>query len=579
MSNLIGSYNTGAVGHPAAGRALPSIALLAQPLGVFLLFCGATAIFFWEWLPHLHSRLLGPPEDNMGDFWNSWYAAVAHDPTHFYYTNLQRFPEGTPLTYHSFAYPQVFAVAVLSKVLGLNPSSLLLQQNLSLLISFPLAGTGAFYLVRHFTANTAGALLGGFIFAFNPSHVEQVMHHANVAQIEFIPFFVLAFLLAIERKSVVLLSSAIILFALNALSCWYYLFYVAYFIVFHVLYVAVRDRVLPRGWLLIAPLACLTGAVAVLSPFLVPMVRAALASQSVYETGSDEFVANLLAYPAFPPFHLLAPWSAGIYRQLLTNPWEGTVYLGFINMAVLAWVWGTGRHKDRRLLTYVLSGMLVFCIFASGDSLHVLRYRTIMMPDIVLSHLPFFKNVRTPSRAIVFVYLFMAIGIGYAVAVLWRNPPRHMGRLTVAVLSAMIVLDFFPARRLPMTTLVCSPGLAVIRDDPERGIGVLDLPREGNEIYDANNLYMFQQICHGRPIAQGKTARNVVVSLRDRLETADFNAQRRQLVNARVKYIVINHKPMGLALPWQSADGPEDGYSSAYPAVYAGPDLTVLRVY
>src|ERR1700761_8105993 len=92
-------------------------------------------------------------------------------PRPFFSTNLIRFPEGTPVYYHDFAYPKVFAIALLSKVVGTNTTFLILLHNLSLLISFPLAGTGAFYLVRYLTANTAGALAGGFLFAFNPSHV------------------------------------------------------------------------------------------------------------------------------------------------------------------------------------------------------------------------------------------------------------------------------------------------------------------------------------------------------------------------------------------------------------------------
>jgi hypothetical protein len=386
----------------------------------------------------------------------------------------------------------------------------------------------------------------------------------------------LAFLLTIEKKSAFLLFLAITLFALNALSCWYYLFYVAYFIVFHTVYVAIRQRALPSGWQLITPIACLAGVVATLSPLLVPMVRTAMGGASVYEPGTDTYVANIFAYPAFPPFHLLGRLSVDIYSRFVdSNEWEATVYLGLVNVAVLAWLWGTGGHKKKKLLAYVLCGMVVFCIFASGDSLHVLRHRITPMPDVVLSHLPFFKNVRTPSRAIVFVYLFLAIGVGCAAALAWQSPPRRVGRWGVAVVGALIVLDFFPARRLPMTPLVCSPGLALIRDDPDKDFGVLDLPSG----YLAGNLYMFQQTCHGRPITQGNTSRNVVVSLRDRLETQDFQLQRRQLASAKVKYIVINHEPMGIPLPWHPEDGPRDEYDSVYPVVYNGLDLAVLRVY
>src|SRR5476649_486099 len=86
-------------------RASHPVEFLALLLKVFLLFTAVTAIFFWQWMPYLHSALIGPPEDNMQDFWNTWYAAVARNPDHFFFTDLIRFPEGTPLLYHSFAYP------------------------------------------------------------------------------------------------------------------------------------------------------------------------------------------------------------------------------------------------------------------------------------------------------------------------------------------------------------------------------------------------------------------------------------------------------------------------------------------
>ena len=199
------------------------------------------------------------------------------------------------------------------------------------------------------------------------------------------------------------------------------------------------------------------------------------------------------------------------------------------------------------------------------------------MPNAALSRLPLFGNVRTPSRAIVFVYMFLAIGIGHAAALAWRHRQRPRVRWGMAAVAALIVLDFFPARRLAMTPVACSSGLAIIRDDPEKGFGVLDLPRWS---YVESNVYMLQQACHSRPIAQGNTSRDMVVSLRDRLETRDLQAQQRQLAAAKVKYIVIHrHNNMGLPFHWRTADGPKDQYPWVYPAVYDGPDLTVLRVY
>src|SRR5215469_10721967 len=152
-------------------------------VAVLAFFTALTAVLFWPCLAHYRSALMGPPEDNMQDFWNTWYAAVGHTRGHFFATTLLRFPEGTPLIYHSFAYPQVFAVVALSRIFGTDPGTLIALQNLTLLASFPLAAAGAFYLVRHLVHSTAGGLLGGFVFAFNPSHVSQAFHHAHVSSI------------------------------------------------------------------------------------------------------------------------------------------------------------------------------------------------------------------------------------------------------------------------------------------------------------------------------------------------------------------------------------------------------------
>src|SRR5262249_35199063 len=140
----------------------------------------------------------------------------------------------------------------------------------------------AFFLTRHFTRDVLGASLGGFVFAFSPWHVAQAMQHAHVSSIEFIPMFVLAYLLALERKSITWLLVAVVLYALSALSCWYYLVYIGFFLVFHFLYTAVRKPESDLQWIGGAPLACVIGALAILSPLVIPMMIQALHGASIY---------------------------------------------------------------------------------------------------------------------------------------------------------------------------------------------------------------------------------------------------------------------------------------------------------
>ncbi len=278
------------------------------------------------------------------------------------------------------------------------------------------------------------------------------------------------------------------------------------------------------------------------------MITAAVGSEAVYLGGGDIFVADFYAYFAPPQFHLLGHFVKPFYDRLSGNQWEATVYLGLVNILVLRWLWHATRGKDTRPLTYVLWGMAVFAILASGDSLHFVGFRTIPMPNAFLSELPFFRNVRTPSRAVVFVYLFLSIGIGHAVNLAWSRrkqaslpgewPRYHAHRSRL-----------LPCPASPHDTVACSPGLAVIRDDPEPGFGVLDLPNGNPPGYIEGNFYMLQQTCHGRPIAQGNTSRNMVRSLRDDLESQDLDAQRRQLITAKLKYIVVHHQYGGSPVP------------------------------
>src|SRR5215467_7995681 len=98
-------------GGPTDGLDVRRTALLALcTLGAFTI---VTALFFVRWLLHLRSGLIGPDGDNLQDYWNTWYAAT-QTSGHFFFTQLIRFPTGTPLYYHSFDYPQIATVALLT---------------------------------------------------------------------------------------------------------------------------------------------------------------------------------------------------------------------------------------------------------------------------------------------------------------------------------------------------------------------------------------------------------------------------------------------------------------------------------
>ncbi len=548
---------------------------------VVLVYIAMTIFVFRNFIPHLGSGLIGPPEDNMQDFWNTWYAASHVRTWHdLGYTNLIRHPEGTTLYYHSFSYPKLLVAIIFGTVFGAHITSLVVLENLLLLASFPISAIGAFYLVRHFTRDTVGALAGGMVFAFNPSHVAHLAHHLHVSSIEFIPFFALSFILAIERRSWGFAALSTICFAFSALSCWYYLFYCGYFMMFLYAVVAIKQKRFLNPWPLSVILCNIVGVLVLLSPILVRMIGQATAGANVYAGGTGMFVADLSGYLAFPPSHLLSGLTQPIYSRMTGNTWEATVYLGLVNIALLVWLILRRKQLDQGLIAFVLSGMALFAVLASGSFLHVLGYRTVPFPDLLLSHVPFFKNVRTPSRAIVMVYIFLSIGVGYAVSTIWRTRrAAWTGRAAVMVLVLLMVVDWYP-RPLPSTPVVCLPAYSLITHDPDLHVAVLDLPGGSEEAggYAEGNAYMMYQACHLHPIVDGNVSRAVNVTLRDRLETRDLEQQRRQLTENKVKYIVI-HRPDGKLFQWHSKDGEAAQYLKTYQVLYSSKDAVVLGVY
>jgi hypothetical protein len=526
-------------------------------------FTALTAILFWPWIAHLSTALIGPPEDNMQDFWNSWHAATARGWHDFAFTRQIRWPQGTSLAYHSFAWPQVAAVALLAKLFGTDFTTILTLQNITLLASFPLSAITMFALACHLLGDVEGRNLGatvaGFVFAFNPWHVAQVMHHAHVATIEFIPLFVLFYFKAQEHRAgdrggavarATRIMPAAAMMALNALACWYFFFYALYFMAFHLLYLRLREGRWPRGWMLATPVLCAIGATLLLAPWIVPML-AATGKGSVYYLGGNMFVADLAAWFAFPPTHLLAQFGSGIYSRLTGNAWEDAVYLGVANAVLL--VWALTRKGERHQLYYALAGMAFFAVIASGETLHVAGTVTpLHLPGLVLAKLPFFANVRTPARAVVFVYLFAGLALAQA-CVMAR------GRRWLPLLLVLMLLDFTPAH-LAATPAACPAGLGIIARDPEPA-GVLDLPLG----YENGNAAMMLSACHGHAIVQGETARKMGVTLLDRLNVKDLAAQRAQLQAANVKYIV-----------WHGAA--PAAYAGTYRPLASGGGITVFAV-
>jgi hypothetical protein len=187
--------------------------------------------------------------------------------------------------------------------------------------------------------------------------------------------------------------------------------------------------------------------------------------------------------------------------------------------------------------------MAFFSLFAMGRYLHVAgKTYGVPLPTALLEYIPFLSNIRTPSRAIVYVYLFLAVATALSFKQLLfseqkylLNRSRSLRQIILVLLSSFIFLDFYPGK-LDSTKVECPLAYETIRDDPSPTFGVADLPNS----YVNANRYMMYQMCHEKPIVFAMTSRKLKPSLSDYLEIEASNIQKQQLARNFVKYIVVH---------------------------------------
>lgn len=105
-----------------------------------------------------------------------------HDP----FTVMQQFEQ--PIAIGPYSQPVTdIPGALLARAFGAVAA-----YNWLVLLSFPLAAATAYMLARHLTLSPAAAGVAGLAFAFSPFHLAQAAYHPHIAQIQWIPLYLLA---------------------------------------------------------------------------------------------------------------------------------------------------------------------------------------------------------------------------------------------------------------------------------------------------------------------------------------------------------------------------------------------------
>ncbi len=496
-----------------------------------VVYTGLTLVYFYPILQNIGAWIVGPPGDNLAGYWSLWWATdpVLHGGQALSYSNAIYFPEGSSLYYFAWSFYNL-AVVALVRLFADLPAAF----NVAMLHGYPIAGLGAFLLVRRVTGNSLIALIGGFVFAFNPNHFLRSQHHLHINSIQFIPFFVLAFWDAVRLGGAKKVLLATLFFLLNTLCEWTYMIMAGYFIFFGYLYLSIRNRIWWQPQYLKRAAIVVAVSLLVLSPWLVPMIKLALTTPDTDVGGRNTFVTDFvgLLVPGEAHFAGTMDFVTKINASYTGYLTESTSYLG---LAALILVLAAARPLWRVAARWWL-GFLAFLLLALGPQLHVLgKSLPIALPYTAIAYIPFLANVRAPARFMMYVYLFWAILVGLALAWLWAKAHSRRRQFLVTGIAGLVLLfDFFSMCHDKVQ--IGAPGGLVEWAKASTPAALVNLPSD----YVNTMRYMMQQTIHGVPIVEGAATRKIGRSLADSLDYSDLARQHRQLADAGVSHIVVH---------------------------------------
>lgn len=457
---------------PSPSRSIVNPVLEAG--AVFVGYLLAAVLATWPLARDPLSGFYGFPNDNYGGIWLTGFLHDAyHGPASAGLAPNIQAPFGLEIGQQGLQ-----PLDRLMAYLFGGPGDGLAAYNLQIFASFVLAGCTMYLLARYVTGNLAASALAGLIYAFSPFHLAQAMQYPALSSIQWIPLYVLALLVLLQRgrwRDAALTGGA---FALVTLTSYYHAWFMAWATVgILVVFIVGRARaerrangrislaasrrfvsnVMTRGGLAIA--------VAVLIAF--PLVRSSASTLGEPGVGTRP-IEEAVRYSARPWMMLLPPHDNPVFgdltRGLVQNHlyeapiYEQSLYIGYaVLLLVCVALWRPWRHLDsldrirftRPLaVTGAVMGIAIMIgpYFPLGGD-----YWRLWSTPGETAHVPFLGSAmfevasvfRFFSRGFVVLSVCLAILAAVGLARLHQRLGGHWARLAVTVAAFIVVaLEF-----------------------------------------------------------------------------------------------------------------------------------------
>ena len=362
-----------------------------------------------------------------------------HDP----YTVIAQFERAPRLTLHSQPATDLVGIALARLFGGVA------AYNLIVLASFPFAALFTWLLVHRLTRSAAAAAVAALTFAFSTFHVAQSAYHPHVAQVQWIPLYLLALRACLEGFTLARGAMLVVAAALVTLTNFYGGFVAA-----------VMTPVALAAFLLVPRREAGARPAPSLALTVLVLAGLALIGLAYVRAVAPQVIANAQAV-GFPPADvtrygarwwayllpsvehpLIGAWAEGIFAAAEIREGLLEQQLGLsLSLLVLAAIAGVGWMRRRDTVTnpvpaLALIGVAGFiCSLAPGQRIGALELWT---PSAILHDvLPVFRSYARFAVVVTLAVSGMA-GIGFAVL---ARAPRRLHRLAGYALLTIACIE------------------------------------------------------------------------------------------------------------------------------------------
>lgn len=435
---------------------------------------------------------------------NFYLLETSIEAGHPFYTNELFVPFGGSTAMHAL-------IPIMTGLHFLTGGNVIAFLNTFLLISFLLAGIGAFRLAKTFAPEGKehafwGPLLVAFLYTYSTFRLAQWQDHIWYV-VNFVPpWYFLWFRKIFHFKPIKIVSwkALIICFLLGVVSLSLEFYNTIFMVYLSIGYLVLKllPSPIPKNWKTWKKGTSVAVVVILISQLVDWLQRSGWDDHhGLYWSGD---LAGLIV-PYTSRFYAFL-FADGLPAWTGPNPDEKVMFLGFAFILALIpaklMFWNKGRDPQAGKLFWYTTILLVLCF----PVLKVFGHTLLKLPSALIHYVPFFNNVRVPSRWIVMVLLFAGLFLYRIYAVHWSV---KKGERVFLILFLVLVFEYWPKSYALFLDDVNTAKIELIKQ--ETGEVVMPIPfgvRDGYRmIGEQDNRYLYEQTLYRKKLLGGYLSR------------------------------------------------------------------------